>query len=329
MMNRTRKTMAWAVPAVILGLILAASLFSYLRHRKPVVLMGAVIVQDADTNKELPIAGVEVTAANGLAPASVRSDSSGLFSLPLRPGVRRRRPITLQFRRSDYQPLDLAEVTGDKLYIVHMVPLSRSAHIAPNQPIIRVANVRVRYSSKTMTVASVGSAVKAFQIENIANLPCNGQAPCSPDGKWKASIGSASLDAGPGNQFQNVRASCIAGPCPFTEVESDRFAEGAQVITLSVKNWSDNVTFLLEAEVFHPMASEIVHESYPVIFGQTLNFTLPASAEGVTIRADINGETIFYPLGPSLFLSWANCDGRINSDETRVYRCELKPNFRF
>ena len=98
---------------------------------------------------------------------------------------------------------------------------------------------------------------------------------------------------------------------------------------VSARNWSDTATFLLEAEVFHPMASELIHESYPVIFGDSLNFTLPASAEGVNIEADIDGQTIIFPLGPALHLSWATCSSRVNADQTRVYRCELKPAYRF
>ena len=101
------------------------------------------------------------------------------------------------------------------------------------------------------------------------------------------------------------------------------------MITVSARNWSDTTTFLLEAEVVHPMVSQIVHESYPVIFGQGLNFTLPSSAEGVSIEAELDGQMIIFPLGPALFLSWANCNARVNPDQTRVYRCDLKPGYQF
>jgi len=73
---------------------------------------------------------------------------------------------------------------------------------------------------------------------------------------------------------------------------------------VTARDWSDTATFLLEAEVFHPMVSQIVHESYPVIFGDGLNFTLPASAEGVSLEADFDGQTVIFPLGPSILLSW-------------------------
>jgi hypothetical protein len=209
-----------------------------------------------------------------------------------------------------------------------MIPLMNSV-VPTNQPQVKVGNVRVRYSIKAMTELNVGSAVNTFAVENKGNVPCKGQHPCSPDGKWKAAVGSASLDAGPGNEFRDARVSCIAGPCPFTQIESDRFSQGGRVITASARNWSDTTTFLLEAEVFHPMVSDIIHESYPVIFGNGLNFTLPAAAEGVNMQADIDGQTVIFPIGPSLFLSWAGCNARVNPDQTRVFRCTLRPGYRF
>jgi hypothetical protein len=88
--------------------------------------------------------------------------------------------------------------------------------------------------------------------------------------------------------------------------------------------------FLVEAEVVHPMVSNAVRESYPVIFGRALNFTLPADAEGISIQAELNGETIIFPLGPDLLMSWADCNTRaIGDGNARVYRCELKPGYTF
>jgi len=307
------------------GVLLAVRL----RTRLPVVLQGAITVQDSDTHKERPVADVQVSAEDGRATGTVQSDATGFFTLKLDRLVRRGHPITLHFRHPRYQPLDLHEYVGDKLYIVHLVPLTE-APVAPSQPEVKIGGaVRVRYSINAMTEMNVGSAVKTFEIENKGNTPCKGQHPCSPDGKWKAALGSASLDAGAGNQFRDARASCIAGPCPFTRIESDQFSQGGQIIKVTARDWSDSTTFLLEAEVFRSMVSQIVHESYPVIFGDGLNFTLPASAEGVSIEAELDGQTIIFPLGPALLLSWANCNARVNSDQTRVYRCDLKPGYRF
>ncbi len=237
--------------------------------------------------------------------------------------------MTLRFRHPDYQPLDLNEFVGDKLYVARMVPLSRRTHAESDHPAVTVSNVRVRYSVKTTTEADVGSAVKTFQVVNVGNVPCRGRHPCSPDGKWKAALGSASLDAGEGNEFRNARVSCIAGPCPFAKVEFEDLSRSGRIINVSVRNWSDTTTFLLEAEVVHPMVSDIVRESYPVIFGQALNFSLSASAEGPSIEAEINGDSIVFPIGPDLFLSWADCHVTVDRDQTNVYRCELKPGYRF
>jgi hypothetical protein len=322
-MNRAHKTELWVGSTIIL--VIVGALLLRWRVQRPITLRGAVTVEDSDTRKEQPIADVEVTA--DLATGSVKSDSTGLFTLELRRFVRRGHPLVLHFRHPQYLPLDTNDFVGDKLYIVHMVALP-SATASATGPAVKVANVRVRYSGRAMTEFNVGSAVKTFQIENKGNVPCKGQRPCSPDGKWRAAQGSATLDAGTGNEFRNPRASCIAGPCPFTKIDSD-FSQGGQTIKVSARDWSDTATFLLEAEVTHPMVSQIIHESYPVVFGDGLNFTLPSTAEGVSIEAELDGQMIVFPLGPALFLSWASCNARVNPDQTKVYRCELKPGYRF
>jgi hypothetical protein len=345
----------------IAGILALAGLIAIAVHaskRKPVVLKGAVIQQDTDPRKELPIADVEVTASDevtvsnpksdtstffnlslpkgirelanfGPSMAAAKSDSSGFFSLRLPTEERRGQAFVLRFRHPDYQPLDLKEFIGDKLYIAPMVPVVRAARPQHQGPEVVVANVLVRYSTKATTAVNVGSAVKTFEIVNTGNVRCNGQPPCSPDGKWKAVIGSASLDAGEGNEFRNPRASCIAGPCPFTQIDSTSFPEDSRTISVTARDWSDTTTFLLEAEVFHSMGSDVISNSYPVIFGPALNFTVPASAEGVSVQAELNGTAIVFPIGPKLYLSWADCNIRVNKDQTNVYRCELKPGYRF
>jgi hypothetical protein len=175
----------------------------------------------------------------------------------------------------------------------------------------------------------VGSAVKTFEIENKGDVPCQRQPPCSPDGKWKAAIGTTTVDAGVGNQFRNIRASCIAGPCPFTRIESDRPSASGQILTVSARNWSDTATFLLEAEVSRPMESQREHWSYPAIFGEGLSFTLPSAAQSVSIEAELDGQTIIFPLGPLLQLSWATCDAGVTVERGRVYRCTPKPGYHF
>ena len=166
---------------------------------------------------------------------------------------------------------------------------------------------------------------------NKGNVPCDHQSPCSPDGKWKA----ASVDGVArcrGRQYlRNITASCIAGPCPFTRIDSSGFIHGGRKISVTALNWSDTATFLMEAEVYHTAISSEVRELYPVIFGQTLNFTLPPTQEGVSLEAELDGAPMVFPLGPNLSLSWATCNVRTGMEEekTTVYRCELKPGYRF
>ena len=321
--------MLWTAAFVVLLGGIAAFVLLYFPHRRPLRIQGAVIVQDTDARKRVPVADVGITVTDDVETLRATSNSSGFFSLQLPVSVRRGRAITLQFRHRDYKPLDLHEYVADKLYVAKLVPVTQNNGTTGDQPKTTVANIRVRYTIKGMTTVNIGSAVQTFEVNNTGNVPCKGHDPCSPDGAWKAGVGSATLDAGTGNEFRNARVSCIAGPCPFTRIENDDFLKGGQKITASARDWSDTTTFLVEAEVFHPMVSEIVHESHPVVFGRALNFTLPAEAEGVCIQADISGETIIFPLGPALFLSWANCDATGNPDQTKAYRCELKPAFKF
>lgn len=327
-MTWKRKVAIWAF-AIASGAGGVAAVLIAVHRAQPITIKGAVLSADDDPQKQLPIADVQITGINGSAASSSKSDASGFFTLTLRRGLRRRQPLMLQFRHPDYKPLNLNEFVSDEIYIARMVPLHRTTHVSVGHPDISISNIRVRYSVKATTEADVGSTVKTFEVVNTGNVLCKGHHPCSPDGKWKATLASASLDAGEGNQFRNARVSCIAGPCPFSKVEFEDLSRGGRRVNVSVRNWSDTTTFLMEAEVVHPMVSDLVRESYPVIFGRALNFSLPPLAEGPSIEAEVNGESIVFPLGPDLFLSWADCHVRVDTDQAKAYRCELKPGYRF
>ncbi len=295
----------------------------------PTALQGTVLERNSDPRKQSPVAGVEITSSIGSTSSVGQTDSSGYFNLKMRGWVRSGQPVHLEFRHPGYQPLSLDTTVSDKLYVVSMAPVPEKAHPEAKQPAIGIANVKIRYSMKSTAAVNVGSAVKAFEVVNTGNVPCKDQSPCSPDGRWKATIGSATLDAGEGNVFRSVRLSCIAGPCPFTKVKSDKYSEGESTVTATVLNWSDTTTFLLEAEVYRPVVNEVIQDSYPVIFGHTLNFSVPDTGEGVSIEADVDGKPVVFPLGPSLCLSWAECTVTTNKDHSKSYRCELQDGFRF
>jgi len=327
-MTAVRKVITWSSVVLVLGGLLAGILIG-VHERGRISLKGAVIRTDADPQKQLPIAGVQVTAVMGSTVGTATSDSSGFFTMTLPRGFRRRQPVTLEFRHPDYVPLDVKEFVADKLYVVGMVPVTSAVRHESDRPETSITGVRVRYSVKTTTEPDVGSAVKTFEVMNLGNVPCKRQHPCSPDGKWKATLASTSLDAGEGNQFRNGRVSCIAGPCPFARIELESLSQEGRRMNVTIRAWSGTVTYLLEAEVVHPMVSDIVRRSYPVIFGSTLDFSLPALSEGPSLEAEVNGESVVFPLGPDLFLSWAQCNMALNKDQTRIYRCQLKPGYRF
>lgn len=333
-----RKILGWVIAGTAVAAT-AAILVLRLHHWNPraMTIQGAVIRRDTDTRKQLPISDALVTASDGETSATTESDASGYFKLTLPGVVWLGRTVNLNFQHVDYEPLDLQfraslRPAGRELYIAAMTPIPQQSAIAPEGKRSVVSNIRVRYTVNSQSEENIGSAVRTFQAVNKGNVACNGQPPCSPDGNWKASAGSISLDAGPDNEFRNVRASCIAGPCPFTRINSSGYVNGGRNITVSALDWSDTATFLVDAEVYHTAINSKVRESYPVIFGQALNFTVPPTQEGVSIEAEIDGTPMVFPLGPELYLSWATCTAITNPAEeqnTSVYRCELKPGYRF
>jgi len=331
-----KRLIVWA--AVLSGVGATIAILVVRSHRwrpRTITIQGAVIRHDADPRRQLPISSVAVTASDGLLSLATVSDASGYFKLDFKENFWPGR-VQLSFHDPQYKPFEMTLPIGirtaaKRLYVAELTPLAPDEEPAPGKKLSIVANVRIRYTVNSQGDENIGSAVKTFQVVNKSNIPCNGEGPCSPDGVWKAATGEVTLDAGAGNAFRNVRASCIAGPCPFTRIDPSGFQLGGRVITARALDWSDTATLLVEAEVFRTSINSNVRESYPVVFGRTLNFVLPASAEGVSIEADLDRVPMVFPLGPELLLSWATCTARASRDSasSTVYRCELKPAYRF
>ena len=327
----------WAGIGAIAMVLLAVFLMRTNRWQPRVItIQGAVIRRDGDARRQVPISDAVITASDGVTSVSTRSDASGYFSLNLKAGVWPKQMVNISFSHPEYRPLNLRTEIGlrkaeTKLYVAAMEPIASPESSNTGQPASVVSNIRIRYTVNSQSEVNIGSAVKVFQVVNQGNVPCNGQSPCSPDGSWKAASASITMDAGVGNEYRNVRASCIAGPCPFTRIDASGFQGGGRTVTASALDWSGTTTFLLEAEVFRTTISSNVRKSYPVIYDRTLNFTLPVTEEGVSIEAEIDGAPMVFPLSPELYLSWATCVVRTNTEalKSSVYRCELKPGYRF
>ena len=327
-MPRKLKVGLWIMGAAAIAIVLALLMKGPPRALETSVV-GAVLVEDADPAKQAPISSVKIIATDGSAVAESQSDSSGFFRLNLQTGVWPDRQITLRFRHPDYDPLELSGQFGNQLCVARMVPRVSGPQPEASGPPSLLANLRVRYATTDITTVNIGSTAKTFEITNVGDVPCNRKLPCSPDRKWKAAAVAKSFDAGEGNQFSNTRLSCIAGPCPFTRIQSNRVSHGGRAVEVSVLNWSDTATFLFEAEVSHAMPTDLIRQSYPTIFGRNMSFILPSTAQGLSIEAEVNGTDIVFPVGPSLGLSWAECNMRTASDETKLYTCELKPGYAF
>jgi hypothetical protein len=325
-----------ALVAVVAGAAAALLIFG-IRHWRPhwSIIQGAVLRGDTDVRKQQPIAGVEIVAHYGNSSLTAQSDPSGYFRIAIPGAVLPGQTVTLDFEHSGYKPLQLPVTIQfrsslRRLVVAAMQPEGGEAGESSTVAPAVVQDIRIRYTVNTESPANIGSAVRTFEVANQPNVPCRRRKPCSPDGYWKASSGSVQLDAGAGNEFRDARATCIAGPCPFTRLDPSGYSQGGRVITASALDWSDTATFLLQAEVFHTSNVSEVRISYPVTFGRGFNFTLPPSAEGVSLVAELNGTEIVFPLDPDLDLSWAACAVRKgNTAINSVYQCELKPGYRF
>ncbi len=194
------------------------------------------------------IQGVRVTSSNGLASGPALTGSDGLFSLQLKPEAKNGIAIELNFNHEDYQEKDIPEVfAAGTPYVFYLWPKNYT-YLTPPIPRRSILNF--------FAVAEAAPPLESttFQVQNRGSVRCNGRPPCSPDGKWKAAVVTASLDARQGRVFLagHTHADCIAGPCPWTKIDTDGFSKGGQRISVSVRNWSDTVTYRLWGEMTGP-----------------------------------------------------------------------------
>jgi hypothetical protein len=329
--QRRSRRMAFLLVLLVVAVI-AGTVFIVLEiSRRGLVhtFTGVVLTANPDPAKQVAIPHARVTAIGRTGEATAQSDDSGSFRITLREGLWVGESVQLTFEHAGYQPVELKQRIFNQLWVAHLAPVPAKAEAATAAgPGVILSDVRVRYLTKGATFTAIGSMARTFQVVNRSDVPCEGHPPCSPDGRWRAAIDGLKLDAGEGQEYRNARVSCIAGPCPFARIEMDDFSHGGRIISVAVRDWSDTVTFLVEAEVVRTVANDLVQQAYPAIFGRLISFTLPASAQGPSFEAEWNGQEITFPLGPDLLLSWANCSQKVEPDRTRLYSCELKPGFR-
>jgi len=248
--SKQSKVTIWVAVIGSLGVVIAAAiaLIPQLHQSvppppppEPMVIQGVVMRDEANPEKRFPISSVRVISTDGLASAPTTTGTDGLFKLTLKPEAKNGLSISLNFQHPDYQEKDVTQVIGESVpYIFYLWPSQYT----------RVEPAGQAWMGRFLRVADPPEIVsKTFQIRNRGSVRCNNRPPCSPDGKWKAAIETASIDAGPGKIFASGRAQCIAGPCPWTSVETKGFPQlGQPTLTVSVRNWSDTVTYRLSGE---------------------------------------------------------------------------------
>src|SRR5271166_4238079 len=181
-----RKASIWTAVAVTAALFAVAIVVRIYRWRpRTVTVQGAVIRNEADPRRRLPISGVIVTATDGMVTATTESDASGYFKLKIRENVWPGHMLQLMFRKPDYKDYDLSvpltyRGSAKQLYIAQLSPLAPQSETPAGLKLSVVSNVRIRFTENTEGDENIGSAVKTFEVANKGNVPCNGQAPCSP-----------------------------------------------------------------------------------------------------------------------------------------------------
>ncbi len=333
-MSRSKKILLGIGFAIIVAAVIAVSLLK--THAppaaKPIVLTGVTLVENNDPKNQVPIAGADVSATRGTETVRTTSDSSGLWRITLPPQqASSQQPppsIRLSFKHSGYQPVDMAVYGSHRIFIARLTPIAELVNADSRKSDIVISNVRVRYSEKSTSTSNTGSLAEELQVPNQGGYPCSGAKTCSPDGKWKATERSFSIGA-QGNELRRTRLSCVAGPCPFSKVVTQDLVDQGRTMKITILNWSDTVTYLLEAEVVRTEVSDIIRQSYPAHLGDSMTFSLPNTAEGPSIEAELAKQDIVFPLGPFLKLSWAYCTEKPGQNDSKLYRCDLKPGYRF
>src|SRR5690242_18737157 len=112
--------------AIVLCGLAISLVWAWHVKRQTIHLTGAVITQNADPRKQLPVAGAVVTAADGSEVTKTKSDATGLFNILLhRQLLRGQRTVELHFRHAEYEPLDLTVPVSNKITVAELVPVPR------------------------------------------------------------------------------------------------------------------------------------------------------------------------------------------------------------
>jgi hypothetical protein len=296
---------------------IAPALISKIHPPQPIILHGAIMRSDPNPEKRFPIRDVDVSYEEGGEEKYQKTSQDGAVTIALGPAVKAGDLIELKFRHRCYQEFDETIGAVDAPFTLYLWPATVPEPGAPcNDPTITSIGLTFRKSYLTKSTT--------FQVPNRGTVRCHRE-PCSPDGKWQANIVTATLDAGTGNTFARGKGSvtCIAGPCPFTQVVNDGFSAGGPGISVSVRNWSDTVTFVLQGELVGGPTSPVT------VAGKTFDFSVSRSdLPNLQIVAQTStGQSLVGDIGVAS-IPWATC--QISEGASTIkYHCTLGPDYMF
>jgi len=312
------------------GLVLGASappliglIGQWIKPPKPpqrITLTAAIMRSDVDSQKRHVIKGVDVYASpeNSNTEEHKTTDINGLVEIPLPSDVTTNTLVGLRFHHPCYQEFDETIAPADKVpYTIYLWQVAAPVPgVQCDDPAIIGISLTFRETYLTRSVT--------FQVPNRGTVRCRHQ-PCSPDGKWQANIVAASLDAGSGNTFApgHGRVACVSGPCPWTQIVSNGFSGGGPRLSVSIRNWSDTVTFVLTGELVGPPTNPVT------VSGNTFDFSVSRSdLPNLQISAQTStGQSLVNDIRVGS-IPWATC--QITEHPSAInYHCTLGPDYSF
>ncbi len=221
--------------------------------------------------------------------------------------------VNLSFRDSDYHPLDLRFLVGlrsslKKLTVAELEPVAQPSG-AVGKPSV-VSNIRIRYSVNYRAKQIFAPVWRPFKLSiretcrasnNIRALRTGSGR--HPRVRLRWTLAPITNSATCAHRAFPGRAHLLGSTPADIRAEAASLRPRRSIGPIPQRSsWKPKFS--------HYTTDSNVRESYPVIYGRVMHFTLPSNQEGVSIEAEIDGSPMVFPPGPDLYTSWATCSCR-------------------
>ena len=331
----------WKIAGIVAALGAAAAVAAVLALKQPAISLlrqpaisieGTVILQDDDPTKESPIAGVSVAVEpdDGVSLVdTATSDFSGYFKLRLPPTIVYGDSVTLRLRHPDHQPIDLVVPVAEHLYVMRMSSAHPEVQPRPARPDIVLSEIIVRYTIESRTALNIGSGARPSTCPIVAMSRAIGsrRVHLMASGRRRTAVCRSTPERATSFAMRACPASLVHARLRISSrmdfraaarSSRPRSATGRTRPRSRLKPKCSGLRTPIRLSVPTQSSSDT---------GSTLHW--PPPPRGVSIEAEVDGEPIIFPLAPNGILSWATCNVRIQKEQARLYRCELKPGYIF